>query len=65
MFAKYAKAITALVGAAATLLVPALADGSISGAEWIGIVLALVTGGATAAIPNRPVLRVKPSVHDG
>lgn len=60
---KYAKAIVGLVGAGAASLTAALADGSITGAEWVGIILAVVTGGAVARIPNQQS-RVKPSVHD-
>lgn len=63
MLRRYAKAITALLGAGGATLVAALADGSISGAEWLGIVLAVVTGGVTAAVPNRPAPRA--SVHPG
>lgn len=50
---RYAKAITALIGAGVAALVPALADGSISGVEWIGIVMAVVTGGGVASVRNR------------
>jgi hypothetical protein len=59
---KYAKAIAALVGAGVTAAVAtALADGSISGAEWLGIIAALLgTTGITAAVPNRAPGRVKP-----
>lgn len=60
---KYAKAIVGLVGAGAASLTAALADGSITGAEWIGIVLAVVTGGAVAGVRNRQP-QLKSSVHD-
>lgn len=60
---KYAKAIVGLVGAGAAALTAALADGSITGAEWVGIVLAVATGGAVAGVRNRAPV-VKSSVHD-
>lgn len=47
---KYAKAIVGLLGAVAAALAPLLSDGS---AEWVGIVLALLTGGAVAGVRNR------------
>lgn len=66
MFGKYAKAITALLGAAIPAFIAAYADGSIGGADWLAIALALLGApAAVAAVPNRPTPRVKPSVHDG
>lgn len=60
---RYAKAITALFGAGGAALVAALADGSITGAEWVGIAIAVVTGPAVAAVRNRPP-EVASSAHD-
>jgi hypothetical protein len=66
MLAKYAKAITALVGAAIPAFIAAYADRSIGGADWLAILLALLgTPAAVAAIPNRQASRVKPSTYDG
>jgi hypothetical protein len=67
MLARYAKAIAALLGTGITAAITtALADGSISGLEWLGIIAAVLgTTGATAAVPNRPAPRLGPSVHDG
>lgn len=63
--ARYAKAFTALFGTAATALIAALADGSISGADWLAIILAIVTPAGVAGIANRPnIVRAKPSIHD-
>lgn len=55
---RYAKAIAGLLGAAAAALTAALADGSITGAEWAGIFLAVVTGAAVFGVPNHgPAVR--------
>jgi hypothetical protein len=65
MVARYAKAAAALLGAMATALTAALEDGTISGQDWIAIVLAGITALGVAGIRNRPaIVRVKPSVHD-
>lgn len=66
MFARYAKAIiAALSGGVATAVIAALADGSISGGEWVGIIVTLLgAGGITAAVPNRTAVRIKPTTHD-
>lgn len=50
---RYAKALTALIGAVATALPPVLADGSISGADWIAIALAVATAAGVGAVPNK------------
>lgn len=63
--ARYAKAFTALFGAVATALTAALADGSISGADWLAIILAIVTPAGVAGVANRSsTIRVKPSISD-
>lgn len=63
--ARYAKAFTALFGTVATALVAALADGSISGPDWLAIILAVLTPASVARIANRPnIVRAKPSIHD-
>lgn len=64
MLRTYGKSIVALLGAAGAAIQVALTDGSISGAEWVGIVIALATGGAAWAAPYRPTVRAKPLSTD-
>ena len=64
LIARYAKAATALLGAGGTALIAALADGHISGADWLAIALAVATALGVAGVPNRPFVRAKPSIHD-
>lgn len=61
--ARYAKAFTALFGTVATALTAALADGTISGTDWIAIALAVLTPIGVAQVSNKGD-RVKPSMHD-
>lgn len=53
----YAKAVTAAIVAAAGALGTAVADGTVTGPEWAGVVVAALTAltalGATYAVPNR------------
>jgi len=52
--AEYRKAIAAVLVPALVVLGAALADGVVSGQEWVAIVVAaLGTGGAVAVISNR------------
>lgn len=61
---RYAKAITAFLGAGVAAFVAAYADGNISVADVLAIIVALIgTPAAVAAIPNRPTV-IKSSVHD-
>lgn len=51
---RYAKAVSALLGAIATWGITAVADDAVSGVEWFGLLGALATVFATWAIPNDP-----------
>jgi len=62
---RYKKAILAFVGTAITALSVALQDGSISGTDWIGIIMAVLTPASVAVAGNKTAyVRVKPSIHD-
>lgn len=53
--AQYAKAIAAVVSAAATALGTAASDGVITTEEWVGVAIAAVLAGvAVYRVPNAP-----------
>jgi len=52
---RYAKAVAGGLAAGAAALTPALADGTVTGAEWLTIAIAVLGGaGIIAVIPNKP-----------
>jgi hypothetical protein len=51
---EYAKTVVATVTAGATVLGSALTDNNISGTEWVGIGLAVLTALGVYAVPNAP-----------
>lgn len=51
---EYAKTIVAAVVAGGTVLASAITDNSISGTEWVGIGLAVLTALGVYAVPNAP-----------
>lgn len=52
---RYAKAIVSAVAAGSAVALTAMQDGSLSGQEQVGIVLAVLGGlGLTYAVPNDP-----------
>jgi hypothetical protein len=51
---EYAKTVVATVIAGATVLGSALTDNNISGTEWVGIGLAVLTALGVYAVPNAP-----------
>lgn len=54
--AKYTKAIAAALGALAGALGAAAVDGTVTGAEWIGVATAVVAAGVAAfAAPKNAV----------
>jgi hypothetical protein len=54
--ARVAKALTAAVGAAGAAAVTAAQDGEVTAADWVTILVALVTVGvATWGVPNASV----------
>lgn len=62
---KYAKAFTALLGTGGAALLAALADGKISGTDWLAIALAILTPASVAAVRNSNTIdQIKSSVHD-
>ncbi len=62
--AEYRKAIAAVVLAPLLALGTALADGQITGPEWIGIAVALVVGGGgVALVPNEPTAQQRDQVE--
>ena len=51
---RYAKAVVGGLAAGVAALTPALADGTVTGAEWLTIAIAVLGGaGLIAVIPNR------------
>jgi hypothetical protein len=48
----YAKTVVAAIVAGATVLASAVTDNSISGTEWVGIGLAVLTALGVYAVPN-------------
>jgi hypothetical protein len=61
---RYKKAIVAFVGTLVGALSVASQDGSISGADWIGIVMVILTPAGVAAVQNKRAYPLKSSVHD-
>lgn len=55
-----AKAAVALGLAALTALGTAIADGHITGDEWVGIALAVLTAAGVWLVPNAPTKDVAP-----
>jgi hypothetical protein len=51
---EYAKTVVAAVVAGGTVLASALTDNSISGTEWVGIGLAVLTALGVYVVPNAP-----------
>lgn len=49
----YLKAHVAVIGAVGTWLVVAFRDGSVSGNEWYGLLVAVATGLGVYAAPNK------------
>ena len=52
---RYAKAVAGGLAAGVAALTPALADGTVTGAEWLTIAIAVLAGaGIIAVVPNKP-----------
>jgi len=64
MLARYAKAVTALVGAVGTALIAGLADGDMSLADWLAVLAAAATALGVGVVRNRPDAQSEPTVRD-